>query len=142
MDILINANNTVSEACELAQAKSSNEAVKAYARTVNKHHTDVTKSVNELAARLKTMPEDNPVSREWEATRDKNILKLRNWNGKAFDKAYIDRDVRLHQNRLDMIDSELMRTATNEELNALLYVLFAPFSEHLAHAQKIQESLK
>ena len=55
MEILITANNAVSEAGELAQAKSSNEAVKAHARTVNKHHTDVTKSVNELAARLKTM---------------------------------------------------------------------------------------
>ena len=43
MDIVITANNAVSEAGELAQAKSSNEAAKAHARMVNKHHTDVTK---------------------------------------------------------------------------------------------------
>jgi hypothetical protein len=62
-------------------------------------------------------------------------------HGGAFDKAYIDQAVLLHQDVLDIIDNQLMPNTTNEDLKTLLYDLFLPLSDHLEHAQEIQEAL-
>ncbi|HET7061609.1 MAG TPA: DUF4142 domain-containing protein [Nitrosospira sp.] len=72
---------------------------------------------------------------------EKKIAALESLKGRAFDKAYIDHKVAFHQGVLDTIDNRLMPNAVNEDLKAFLYGLFPPLSEHLEHAQQIQESL-
>ena len=62
-------------------------------------------------------------------------------HGRAFDKAYIDQAVILHQDVLDTIDNRLMPNATSEDLKTLLYNLFSPLSDHIEQAQEIRESL-
>jgi putative membrane protein len=138
-DVVITANQIAIEAGKLVSTRSSDENVKAYARRMIDEHSDVNKSANELAVRLNLIPRNNPISVELQA--EKKIAALESLKGQAFDKAYIDQKVAFHQDILDTIDNRLMPNAANEDLKTLLYGLFSPLSEHLEHAQQIQESL-
>jgi len=140
-DVVITANHIAIEAGKLAQSRSSNENIKAYARRMVHEYSSVNSSMSELAARLSLMPRNNLISNELQKDIGNKIAALGSLHGRAFDKAYIDQDVVLHQNFLDTIDNKLMPNATNEELKVLLYNLFSPFSDHLEHAQKIQGAL-
>ncbi|MBA4143736.1 MAG: DUF4142 domain-containing protein [Nitrosospira sp.] len=142
VDAMITVNGIAIHAGKLAQSRSTSEKIKAHAQQVVARHADVSQSAAELAAKLNLTPRDNSLSRELRADGAKDIARLETLRGEEFDKAFIDQDVVLHQNTLDMIDDRLMPKVRNEELKALLFNLFAPFSEHLEHAQQIQGTLK
>jgi putative membrane protein len=140
-DVVVTVNDFAIEAGRLAQALSEREAVQDYARRLAEEHARIRKSTLELAGRLDFVPRAGPVSREFKADGAADLDRLRSLNGNAFDRAYIERKIVLYQNVLDTIDNRLMPNATSEELKALLYGLFSPFSLHLEDAQRIQEAL-
>ncbi|MEP6880301.1 MAG: DUF4142 domain-containing protein [Nitrosospira sp.] len=140
-DVVLTASSIAIETARLAQSKSSNAEIKAYAERMVGDHTEVSQSAIELVSRLKVTLEDNPISREIKANGETDLARLQRLYGAEFDKAYINQKVVLYQHVLDTIDNRLMPNASNEELKVLLYNLFSPFSLHLEDAQQIQESL-
>lgn len=140
-DVVVTASGIAIEAGKLAQSKSSNEEIKAYAQRMVGEHTEVSQSAIELVTKLKVELQDNPISQSLKADGETDLATLQALRGQEFDKAYIDQKVVLYQHVLDTIDNRLMPNASNEELKVLLYKLFAPFSLHLEDAQQIQESL-
>lgn len=140
-DVVLTASSIAIETARLAQSKSSNAEIKAYAERMVGDHTEVSQSAIELVSRLKVTLEDNPISREIKANGETDLARLQRLCGAEFDKAYINQKVVLYQHVLDTIDNRLMPNASNEELKVLLYNLFSPFSLHLEDAQQIQESL-
>jgi putative membrane protein len=140
-DVVVTASGIAIEAGRLAQSKSSNEDIKAYAERMVGEHTEVSQSAIELVTKLKVELQDNPISQSLRADGETDLTRLQALRGQEFDKAYIDQKVVLYQHVLDTIDNRLMPNASNEELKVLLYKLFAPFSLHLEDAQQIQESL-
>jgi len=103
-------------------------------RTVNKQATA-------LVTRLKVTPQDNPTSQNLKAGGAKNIAKLEELKGAAFDKAYIDNEVTYHQAVIDAIDKTLIPNAQNAELRALLVKVRPAFVAQMEHAKMIQSSL-
>lgn len=140
-DVVVTASNIAIEAGKLAQSLSANDEVKAYAEQMVGNHTEVSRSAIELATRLEVALQDNPISQSLKSGAETDLARLQALRGEAFDKAYIDHKVVLYQNMLDTIDNQLMPSASSQELKALLFNLFSPFSLHLEHAQQIQESL-
>lgn len=140
-DVVITASGIAIEAGRLAQSKSSNEEIKAYAERMVGEHTEVSQSAIELVTKLKVELQDNPISQSLRADGAIDLARLQALRGQEFDKAYIDQKVILYQHVLDTIDNRLMPNASHQELKVLLYKLFAPFSLHLDDAQQIQESL-
>ena len=67
-----------------------------------------------------------------------SLEKLR---GRAFDRAYVDREVAYHQAVLDALDSLLIPTTDNAELKKLLVDVRPAIATHLAHAKALQGSL-
>jgi putative membrane protein len=140
-DVVITANRIAIEAGQLARLRADDEKVKAFAMRMIDEHSGSNRSAHELLARLNLAARNNQISEELQADAGKNLAALESLHGKAFDRAYIDRKVAFHQDVLDTIDNRLMPKATRDDLKALLYNLFSPLSDHLEHAQQIQESL-
>ena len=61
--------------------------------------------------------------------------------GAGFDRAYIDHEVRYHQQVLDALDNTLIPGAQNAELKALLQQVRPNVAAHLERAKSIQTSL-
>jgi putative membrane protein len=139
--IVVTANQVDIDAGNLAKKKASHKDVHAYAHRMIGEHTDVNKQATDLATKLKVTPQDNAISKSLKADGKKNLDKLNGLSGKEFDKAYIDGEVKLHQQVIDVADSKLVPNVKNDELKALLVKVRPALVSHLEHAQQIQASL-
>ena len=139
--IVVTANTVDIDAGKLAESKSSNAEVKAFAQRMITDHTGVNKSAVDLVTKLKVTPQDNPTSQSLKTGGDQNLASLKGLSGAAFDKAYIDHEVTYHQQVLDAVDKTLIPNAKNEELKALLVKVRPAFVAHLDHAKMIQGQL-
>jgi putative membrane protein len=140
--IVVTANQVDIDAGKLAASMASSPEVKAFGELMVSDHSGVNKQATELAAKLKVTPQDNPTSQSLKAGGDKNIAHLKTLKGAAFDKAYIDNEVAYHQAVLDAVDKTLVPNAQNPDLKALIVKVRPAFVAHLAHAKKVQASLK
>lgn len=141
VDVVMTANRIAIDTGLLAESKSSNHAVKAFAQRKMTDHNAMHRLAAELVEKLGLAPRDSMIGNELRTDNEKGFAELAAMQGIEFDKAYIDQNVILHQHVLDTIDNRLMPSASSEELKALLYNMFAPLSDHLEHALQVQESL-
>jgi putative membrane protein len=140
--IVVTANQVDIDAGKLAEEKATDAAVKDFARVMVGDHTAVNKSASDLASKLKITPEDNPTSTSLKSDGDKHLEALRNLQGAAFDKAYIDREVAYHQQVIDAVDKTLIPNAQNDELKTLLTKTRPTFVAHLNYAKQVQSKLE
>ena len=139
--IVVTANQVDIDAGKLAESKSTNKDVKAFAKQMVTDHTGVNKSAKELVTKLKVKPEDNPTAQSLKSGGDENEKNLKPLKGAAFDKAYVDHEVTYHQSVIDAMDKTLIPSAQNAELKALLVKVRPAFVAHLEHAKHLQASL-
>lgn len=140
--IVVAANQVDIDAGKFAAKKSSNAEVQKFAQTMVTDHTAVNKSAVDLVTKLKVSPQENDTSRALKADGEKSLTALRSLKGKAFDKAYVDREVAYHQQVIDALDTVLIPNAQNAELKTLLVKVRPAFVEHLNHAKHLQASLR
>lgn len=136
--IAVAANEVDINAGKLAESKSSNSEVKAFAHRMITDHSGVIKEATALVTKLKVTPEENVVSKSVRSDGQKNLDRLGKLDGKHFNKAYIQNELVFHKQVLDLIDQRLLPSARNEELQALLVKVRAAVASHLEHAEKIQ----
>jgi putative membrane protein len=140
--IVVAANTVDIDAGKLAESKTKNKEVRAFAKQMVADHSGVNKQAVALVKKLHVTPEENDTSKSLtqggESTRD----RLKGLSGAEFDKAYVDNEVSYHQTVLDAVDKTLIPSATNAELKALLVKVRPAFVAHLDHAKHIQAQLK
>ena len=78
------------------------------------------------------------MSKSLKSDGEKNLDRLNKLDGKSFNKTYISQEIVFHKQVLDVIDNQLLPSATNEELKALLVKVRTAVASHLEHAEKIQ----
>ena len=139
--IVVTANQVDIDAAKLAETKSHNADVKAFAQRMITDHTAVIKAGSDLLAKLNVTPQDNPTSQSLKSDGDKSLAHLRNLEGAAFDKAYMDREVAYHAQVIGALDKTLIPSTTNPEFKALLIKTRPTFVAHLEEAKRIQSSL-
>ena len=61
--------------------------------------------------------------------------------GADLDRAYIDKQVEMHQHVLDKLDTVLIPQAKNDDLKTLLQNTRSAVADHLQHAQAIQKTV-
>ena len=140
--IVVAANQVDIDAGKFAAKKSANPEVQKFARTMVTDHTAVNKSAVELVTKLKVAPQENDTSRALKAGGEQSMTALRSLSGKAFDRAYVDREVAYHQQVIDALDTVLVPNAQDAALKALLVKVRPAFVEHLNHAKHLQASLR
>ena len=139
--IVVAANTVDIDAGKLAQSKSGNAEVKAFAAEMIRDHGAVNEQATALVTKLNVTPETNPTSESLTAGGKANTDSLANMSGAAFDKAYIANEVTYHQAVLDALDNTLIPSAQNAELKALLVATRPAFVAHLQHAKTVQASM-
>jgi len=139
--VAVTANSIDIELARVAMTKADNAEVKAFARTMITDHSAVNGQAAALAGRLGVTPRDNPVSQLLLTGAQAARASLGKLRGRAFDRAYVDREVAYHQAVLDALDSLLIPTTDNAELKKLLVDVRPAIATHLAHAKALQGSL-
>jgi putative membrane protein len=139
--IVVESNNVDIDAARLAESKTKNKEVKAFAKDMVRDHSSVNKKATALVKKLGVTPEENDTSKSLKNDGDKMQAKLKAMTGSDFDKNYVDNEVNYHQTILDAIDKTLIPNAKNAELKTLLEKTRPTVAEHLEHAKHMQASM-
>ena len=139
--IVVTANRIDVDAGKLAESRSQNKEVKAFAKQMVTDHTAVNKQAAALAKKLGVTPEDNDTSKSLKQGAADAAKKLKGLKGAQFDRAYVENEVGYHQAVLDAIDKVLIPSAQNEELKGLISKVRPAIQAHLDHAKHLQASL-
>lgn len=137
----VTANGIDVDLAKLAQSRTGNPDVKQFATTMITDHTAVNAQATALATRLGVTPKDNAVSQSLLEGAAEARATIEPLKGKAFDKAYIDREVAYHEAVIEALDKVLVPNTSNPELKMLLVDVRPAFEAHLAHAKKLQGAL-
>jgi putative membrane protein len=132
---------------EVAQANvalsmTKDARVRAFAKMMVSDHGDADVHGAEIAKKEGIVLADSPASASLKSGGDAELADLKGRNGTDFDKAYVDAQVKEHQDVLDGIDTKLLPNAKDLELKAYLMEVRVKVAEHLAHARKLQSDLK
>lgn len=136
--VAVTANSIDVDLAKLARSRTGNQDVKQFASTMITDHSAVNAQASALATKLGVTPKDNDVSQSLLKGAAEARATIEPLKGKAFDKAYIDREVAYHQAVLDALDTLLIPTTSNAELKQLLVDVRPAFATHLEHAKKLQ----
>ena len=139
--VAVTANSIDIDLAKLAQSRTGNRAVKQFATTMITDHSAVNAQASALATKLGVTPKDNEVSQSLLKGASEARAAIEPLKGKAFDKAYIDREVAYHQAVLDALDQLLIPTTSNAELKQLLVDVRPAIAAHLAHAKQLQSTV-
>jgi putative membrane protein len=139
--VAVTANSIDIDLAKLAQSRTGNRVVKQFATTMITDHSAVNAQASALATKLGVTPKDNAVSQSLLKGASDARAAIEPLKGKAFDKAYIDREVAYHQAVLDALDQLLIPTTSNAELKQLLVDVRPAIAAHLEHAKRLQETL-
>jgi putative membrane protein len=139
--IVVTANSGDSAAGELAKTKGTDKDVKAFGQRMVTDHGAVNKEAVALVTKLNVTPEESDASRSMASDAQSNMTALQGQSGAAFDKAYIDHEVTMHQQVLDALDNQLIPNAQNADLKALLQKVRPAIAAHLESAKTIQTKL-
>ena len=139
--IVVTANQVDIDAGELAKGITKNADVKTFADRMIAEHKAVNQAATDLVTKLKVTPKDNDTSKSLKKGGDDNLKSLKNLKGADFDRAYIDHEVKYHQDVLDAMDNTLIPNAKNKELKDLLVSVRPSFEAHLKHAKELQAKL-
>lgn len=138
--LLDEANMADSAAGKLASTKGTNADVKAFGVMMMNDHHALRKAGQDLVAKLgvtPTPPANDSLPIMAKAKQDSMTAMAK---GAAWDKAYIDNEVAVHQHVLGLIDTAL-GAAQNAELKDLLTKARPNIEAHLKRAQEIQGKL-
>ena len=96
----------------------------------------------ELAKNLELKLLDNDESQRIRQDALDSLEKLKGMQGAAFDKAYIDKQVAMHEEVVSMMQDELIPNAQNPQLKAALDKAAPKVQSHLKAARQIQSAIE
>jgi putative membrane protein len=135
--IVVTANQIDINAGKLAESKSTNPEVKAFAHRMITDHTDVNKQATDLATKLKITPEESTLSRAMKSDAERNMARMKKLSGKDFDKLYLNDESSFHNAVIDTVDGKLLPSAENADLKSLLVKVRPALVSHREHADKL-----
>lgn len=136
--IVIAADDVDIKGGEQARTKGTDPQVKDFAQRMITDHTAVNKQVHDLLMKLNATPESNSTSQSMMQQGDQEAMRLMAMSGMSYDTAYINHEVAFHEQVINAVDTNLIPSAQNPELKALLQKTRPVLQEHLDMAKRIQ----
>jgi len=130
------ANSAEIAQAKVAQLKSKDAGVKAFAAMMVTHHGEA----KQKQAKLKLKVEESGVSTAMHADADATLEALRADSGKNFDQAYISAQISGHQKVLDTINDKLLPNVKDSRLKAYLEEIKPTVEAHLKQAKQLQQN--
>jgi len=139
--IVTTANTIDIDNGKMAQGKTKNNSVKAFASQMIHDHGSSNDQAKDLASRLNLTPQDDATSNQLKSSGDATRDSLKQLDGMNFDRAYVHNEVAFHEAVLSMLDKTLIPGAQNAELKSLLRNTRPVVAAHLAHARVLDKTL-
>lgn len=136
------ANHGELDAAELAGDRSPTDAVKKFAGRMLKDHGDAKQELVDVEAKAGLTPADTELSNGLTKRAADESAMLEPLDGSDFDAAYVDAQVADHEALLRALDEELIPSAKDPSVAALLRRLRPIVSRHLDHARRLQAGLE
>lgn len=130
------------DAAKTAKSKATDSRVKDFAKLMIEDHKDNEKEAKKTAKNNNIKLEKSDVSQNMEDTTKAKIKELKDYKGTAFDKAYIDSQVSMHQQLLNDLDQTYIPNAQNADVKSFLQATRGHVEDHLNKAKEIQSTLK
>jgi putative membrane protein len=138
--LLDEANAADSAAGNLASTKGTNAQVKDFGRTMMRDHHTLRKAGQDLAKKLNLTPAPPANDTLPQAAQKAHDNMTSMAKGAAWDKAYIDNEVAVHQSVLALLQAA-QGAAQDTSLKALIITATPNIQAHLTKAQDIQSKL-
>ena len=134
------ASNTAEiDAGKLAKSRAKNPQVKQFAQQMVKDHSAMN---TELAKNLDLKLMDNDESQRIRQDALDSLEQLKGMQGADFDKAYIDKQVMMHEEVVAMMQDKLIPKAQSPKLKAALDKAAPKVQSHLKMARQLQSSMQ
>ena len=139
--ILLMSHNAVLAAARLAPTRAQHRDVKLLARSLVTDHTAMSSTLSRLLASTEITPREDEVTR---LLRDQSAARrdtLRNLAGAEFDSAYVETEVRYHQELLVAIDRVFVPSVRNVRLREYVSAIRPTIANHLALASQVRDAI-
>ena len=125
---------------QIAAEKATNPAVKEFAQRMVKDHGTMLENVKSLATRLNVTPAPNGKVNELKEETAKDINDLNAKTGKDFDQEFVNEQIDMHQEKLDLLNDLEGRT-TNADLKAAIVEAKPKVQAHLDLAKALKDKI-
>lgn len=142
LDIVATVDKGEIASAEVASTKNIAPEVKRYAHYLLKQHSHNLKELAKLEKKTGLQPTPSKISQTLMQQGDQGLMKLKQLDGKEFSTAYIDAMVTGHTDGLNLINTNLLKNASNKKVKHFLLSFRAMVTKHLNKAKKIQAELK
>jgi putative membrane protein len=141
VDVLTVANQGEVEYSQVGVDKATNPSVKQFAQMMVKDHGDMLTSVKNLSTKLNVTPAANDKVNDLQKENQKDITDLNGKTvGKDFDKEFMEEQVDMHQETLDLLN-DLDSKTTNADLKAAIAEARPKVQAHLDQAKSIKDKV-
>jgi putative membrane protein len=138
--IFDNTNTADIETGTLAAEKGSSDEVRQFGAMLARDHKAVRQQGRDLAAKLKVTPTP-PADPAGAKAQAKALAALRAKKGADFDRAFLEHEIKFHQDVIDALKSTLLPAIQNAELKALVVKVAPAFEAHRAMAVNMRDKL-
>jgi len=141
VDVLTVANQGEVDYSQVGAQKATNASVKQFAQLMVKDHTTMLDAVKDLASKLNVTPAANDKVNDLQKENQKDISDLNGKTvGKDFDKEFMEEQVDMHQETLDLLN-DLDGKTTNADLKAAIAEAKPKVQAHLDQAKAIKDKV-
>ena len=141
VDVLTVANQGEVDYSQIGAEKATNASVKQFAQLMVKDHGAMLDAVKNLATKLNVTPAANDKVNDLQKESQKDITDLNGKTvGKDFDKEFMDEQVDMHQETLDLLN-DLDSKTTNADLKAAIAEAKPKVQAHLDQAKAIKDKI-
>jgi putative membrane protein len=134
------ANSADIETGQLAVERGSTKEVRDFGAMLARDHKAVQQQGRDLAQRLGVTP--TPPADDASAKAHADVMaSLRTKSGAEFDKAFLDHEVKFHQDVIDAVNSTLLPAIQNAELKDLVVKVAPAFDAHRIAADNLRKKI-
>lgn len=127
----------------IARDKATDPAVREFAVMMVNEHNEANTKAEEALAKKEIPSADSALSRQIDTNSATAADMLRNAAaGAPFDRAYMDRQIEVHQYVLNTIDKQLLPSAHDKAVRQVLNDMRTTVQKHLDRARQIRTALK
>ncbi len=127
---------------QLAHSLASRPDVRDFADDMVEVHTDLYHKAMDVERMTGFSAHEDDASRELTDALDSGRDSLRTLHGDAFDRAYLDAAVHAHEGLLGALDHELIPSASDGRVKAMLQTIRPTVETHLERAKELRASLQ
>lgn len=139
--IILTYHNAALAAARLAATRARNRDVKLLARSIVTDHTALSSTLSRLLSDSDINAREDEVSRLLRDQSSERRDELRDLEGAPFDSAYVENEVRYHEDLLVAIDRVFVPSVRNARLREYVTAMRPTIAAHLALAEQLRGTI-